>query len=214
MKLTKFEHACLAIEKDGTTVVIDPGTFSHDFIMPRHLDAIIITHEHADHLDTALVGKLINAHPKAVIVAHESITSKYPDSPTMPATIGDVHTLGSFSLRFFGGSHAPIDESTPVPANIGVLIDGALYYPGDSFVVPELPEGARLQTLALPVSAPWLKFDLTADFLRTVNPKFAFPTHDAILSTDGRQLMDRMVGGVANSMGIVYKRLDGVSIEL
>ncbi len=214
MKLTKYEHACLVLEKGGTTLVIDPGSYSHDFIAPKHVDGIIITHEHADHLDEMKVATLLKQNPKATIIAHESITSRYPDSPTLVTTIGEPHTLGAFSLRFFGGTHAAIDESVSVPPNIGVLIDESLYYPGDSFTVPALPEGVRLETLALPVSAPWLKFDMTAKYLGEVQPKFAFPTHDAILSADGRQLADRMVGGVASRHGIVYKRLDGVSIEL
>src|SRR5690606_26338443 len=97
MKLTKFEHACLVVEKEGTTLVVDPGNFSHDFITPKHVDAIIITHEHADHLDEAVVSKLLQQNPKAIVIAHESITSRYPDSPTMVATLGEAHAVGSFS---------------------------------------------------------------------------------------------------------------------
>lgn len=211
MKLTKFEHACLTLEKDGATLVVDPGAYSHDFIIPKRVDAIIITHEHPDHLDPQLVQRILAAHPKAIIVGHESITSKFADSPTQPVTPGQTYPIGSFELQFFGGTHAPIDDTTPVPPNLGVLVDTHLYYPGDSFTVPE---GIKVDTLALPVAAPWLKFDMTAQFLAAVHPRFAFPTHDQILSEDGRQLVDRMVGNFASAQGTLYKRLDGTSIEL
>ena len=211
MKLTKFEHACLVLEKEGATLVVDPGGFSHDFIIPKRVDAIIITHEHADHLDPALVEKILKAHPRATIIAHESITSKYADSPTQAVTPGQVYPVGPFRLQFFGGTHAPIDESMPVPPNLGVLIDDSFYYPGDSFTVPE---GVKVDTLALPVAAPWLKFDMTARYLAEVMPRFAFPTHDQILSQDGQQMVDRLVGGFANSKGVLYKRLDGTTTEL
>ena len=58
MKLTKFEHAALVLEKDGATLVVDPGAYSHDFIIPKRVDGIIITHEHPDHLDPSLIDKL------------------------------------------------------------------------------------------------------------------------------------------------------------
>lgn len=211
MKLTKFKHACLVIEKDNATLVVDPGTYTHDFIMPKRVDAVIITHEHPDHLNPVLVAAILKAHPKALLIGHESITAGFADTSTIAATVDQPYTVGPFSLQFFGGTHALIDETIARVPNFGVLIDGHFYYPGDSFTVPV---GAQVTTLALPVSAPWTKFDLTADFLAAVNPKFTFPTHDEILSADGRALVDRMVGGVAHSKGILYKRLDGTSIEL
>ena len=211
MKLTKFEHACLVLEKDGATLVIDPGAYSHDFIVPKRVDGIIITHEHQDHLDPKLIEKILKAHPKAMIIGHESITTRFTDSPTQAVTTGQPYPVGPFQLQFFGGTHASIDESTPVPPNFGVLVDNSFYYPGDSFTVPE---GVKVDTLALPVAAPWLKFDMTATFLTEVMPRFAFPTHDQILSEDGHMLVDRMVGTLANSKGILYKRLDGITTEL
>ncbi len=205
MKLTKFNHACLVLEKNGTTLIIDPGVFSHDFIMPKKVDAVIITHEHPDHLDPKLVSAILKSHPKASIIAHESITSKFADSPTQAASLGQEYTVGSFTLQFFGGTHATIEESLPVPPNLGVLVDETFYYPGDSFTIP---------TKLVTILAPWLKFDLTVHFLEAINPQLAFPTHDAILSVDGQQLIDTMVGNFASSKGILYKRLDGSSVEL
>jgi len=52
------------------------------------------------------------------------------------------------------------------------------------------------------------------DFLAQVKPAFAFPTHDAILSNEGKELVDRVLGAVASGQNTTYKRLDGSSIEL
>ena len=48
MRITKFGHACVRIEHDGVTVVIDPGIFT-DAEAVDGADAVLITHEHADH---------------------------------------------------------------------------------------------------------------------------------------------------------------------
>jgi L-ascorbate metabolism protein UlaG (beta-lactamase superfamily) len=51
MKLTKYEHACFTVEKDDQVLVVDPGSFSSDFIAPAGVVAIVVTHEHGDNFD-------------------------------------------------------------------------------------------------------------------------------------------------------------------
>lgn len=213
MKLTKFQHACFTIEKDETILVVDPGTFSHDFIIPKHVNGIIITHEHPDHLDPILIQKILDANPKAVIIGHESITARYANSPTLAVHPGEHYTVGFFDLQFFGGTHATIAEDVVAPPNLGVLIDNSLYYPGDSFTIPEA-EGVHVKTLALPISAPWLTFSQTRAFLAAIHPTTAIPTHDGILSDDGKNLAEAMVGGFAQKNGIAYLRLNSESVLL
>lgn len=211
MKLTKYQHACMVVEKDSTVLIVDPGAYSHDFIMPSHVDGIIITHEHPDHFDEKLVAQILSLHPKATIFAHESISGRFMNNLAVAAKVGEQYTVGSFSLQFFGGSHASISPAIQVPPNLGVLIDTFLYYPGDSFA---LPEGVQVKALALPASAPWLKISEPMEFLASIKPDFAFPTHDAILSDEGKELVDRMLGAVASGQNTTYKRLDGSTIQL
>lgn len=211
MKLTKYQHACLVVEKDGTTIVVDPGVYSHDFIMPSNVNAVVITHEHPDHFDEKLVNLILIAHPKAAIIAHESISGRFTEYTSIAAKVGEPFTVGSMTLQFFGGNHASISPTVQVPPNLGVLIDNYLYYPGDSFTVPE---GVQVKALALPASAPWLKISESMEFLTRVRPDFTFPTHDAILSNEGKELADRMLGAVASGQNITYKRLDSSTIQL
>ena len=103
-----------------------------------------------------------------------------------------------------GGPSSPEDGARV--ANLGVMVNDTVYYPGDSFTKPEKP----VKVLALPITAPWLKIGEVMDFLAEVN---AFPTHDAIASNQGKALVDRMLGGVAEGHGSEYKRLTD-TIEL
>ncbi|HET6987492.1 MAG TPA: MBL fold metallo-hydrolase, partial [Kribbella sp.] len=57
MKLTKFAHACVRLEKDGKVLLVDPGSFSEPAAFER-ADAILVTHEHQDHLDVDRVSAL------------------------------------------------------------------------------------------------------------------------------------------------------------
>lgn len=211
MKLTKYQHACFVIEKEGTTLVVDPGAYTHDFIMPKKVDAVVITHEHPDHFDEQLVRAIISANPKATLIAHESITGRFTDHTTVAAQLNELYSFGALTLRFFGGTHASISPTIPTPPNLGVLIDDRLYYPGDSFVIPE---GKQIKELALPASAPWLKVSEAIEFLTLIKPSFVFPTHDAILSNEGKELVDRLLGAAASGQSATYKRLDNSTIQL
>src|SRR6478672_8113192 len=48
MRITKFGHACIRLEYDGTVVVVDPGMFTDPEALDA-ADAVVITHEHPDH---------------------------------------------------------------------------------------------------------------------------------------------------------------------
>lgn len=205
MNIAKYEHACLSIEQDGQLLVIDPGNFTTDFVAPDHVAAVVITHDHADHCDHELITAIMDKNPDAVIIAHPSITEQFEAFASHSVEAGDQLKLGPFQLEFFGGTHAAIFPDNPPLANLGVMVNDLFYYPGDSF---SLPGDRAVDTLALPVAAPWLKISEVIDFLASVGPRAAFPTHDAILSDIGKELADRMVGGVAAERGIDYQRRD------
>mgnify|MGYP001159250595 CR=1 FL=1 len=210
MKLTKYTHACFVLEKEGATLVVDPGKWSSDFIIPSTVAAVVITHEHPDHFDIDKLRRVIAENPNALVVAHPSITAQVADLPTRGVDVGESISVGPFTLKFFGGQHAVIHPSFPRVANLGVMVDERLYYPGDSFVLPDMP----VDTLLLPISAPWLKVSEVLDFVAQVKSRQYIPTHDAILSDTGKALLDRIVSGGAEATGSTYQRLDGQSIVL
>jgi L-ascorbate metabolism protein UlaG (beta-lactamase superfamily) len=209
IKITKYEHACFTVEKDSQILVIDPGNFTTDFIAPDHVIGIVVTHNHADHFDHELIANIIDKNPNAIIIGDESITNTIEAFRTKTVAAGDSLTVGLFDLEFFGGNHASIREGVSLSPNLGILINDLLYYPGDSFFVPK---DRGVDTLALPVAAPWLKISDTLEFLSAIRPRAAFPTHDAILSPLGKDLVDRLVGAAANTAGIIYTREASLTI--
>lgn len=189
MKLTKYEHACFSVEHDGMILVVDPGNFTTDFIPPKGIIAIVITHEHSDHFDHEQLAAIIDKNPGAIIISHPTITAQIEAFETHAVLPGDHISIGPFELSFYGGEHAVIHADIPVVANIGVLINELLYYPGDSLVRPGVP----VDTLALPIGAPWLKLSEAVEFVRDISPRLVFPTHDAVLSDVGKSLPDRLI---------------------
>jgi len=50
MRFTKLGHSCVRLDKDGAVLVIDPGTFSDAAGALDGATAVMVTHEHPDHL--------------------------------------------------------------------------------------------------------------------------------------------------------------------
>lgn len=206
MLLTKYEHACFTLEKDNKVLVVDPGGWTTDLGPLENVAAIVITHEHADHFDPSAIDAIISRSPNAIIYAHQAITSQLDDRfMTTSVAAGDVVTAAPFTLAFFGGDHAVIHKSFEPVANLGVMINDTVYYPGDSFTAP----GTPVPVLALPTVAPWMKISEAMDFVSEVKPQLVFPTHDVIASTQGKHLADRMIPPFVEAYGGTYERLSG-----
>lgn len=205
MKLDKFSHACFTVTIDGQTVVVDPGKFTSDFVVPEDTVAIVVTHQHADHRDDELLRRIRDISPAATVYTARDVRPMLAEFDSVEVMgHGDSVSVGPFQLDFYGEFHAIIDRDLPRVDNVGVMINKKIYYPGDSFTAPDQP----IDVLALPVAAPWMRISDTLEFLRKTLPRLAFPTHDAILSDAGKAIADRLAGSVAEKIGTEYKRLD------
>ena len=184
MKLTKFPHACLRIEQDGGVLVVDPGSFSSPADALRGADAVLITHEHADHVDVDALKAVsgLAVYAPAEVVAQLSDV----DAELTPVAPGDSFSAAGLDVRVFGDRHAHIHEDVPDIPNNAYLIDGRVYYAGDAFSLP----GVEVETLFVPVGAPWMKLAEAIDYVRAVAPQRAHPTHDAVLSAAGQGISD------------------------
>jgi L-ascorbate metabolism protein UlaG (beta-lactamase superfamily) len=117
---------------------------------------------------------------------------------------GESFSAGGFDVRTFGALHALIHPLIAPPvANVGYLVEGAVYHPGDSFTVPPVP----VETLLIPIHAPWSKVSEVIDFTAAVRAPRAFQIHDVYLSEVGGALVDRLVGTVGATYGTTYTRL-------
>jgi len=187
MEIRKFRHACLELTKDNKSLIIDPGGWSTDFEPNDKIIGVVITHEHGDHFEKAQLQKILKKNPEVCIYAHVDIIAQLDDFAETKRSVaaGETVIVGPFSLRFTGGTHATIHPDYPVCANLGVIVDdGKLYYPGDSYALPN----CDIDMLAVPASAPWMKMSEAMDFITAVKPKSCFPTHDVLLSPEGNEL--------------------------
>jgi L-ascorbate metabolism protein UlaG (beta-lactamase superfamily) len=213
MRITKLEHAAFVLEKDGSKLVVDPGNFSRALPDASAVAAVVITHEHADHWDAPHLQAVLAQNPGIPIYAPQGVKDAAGDFDITVVHPGDKVAAGPFELEFFGGKHAVIHSSIPVVDNVGVSVDGgAVYYPGDSFTVPE---GVTVDVLATPSSAPWLKVAEVMDYVLAVKPRRAFPTHEMINSDAGKAMAKaRIEWSAQQNGGSLLDLTPGDSVEL
>ena len=194
MKLTHFGHACLLVETGGARLLIDPGTFSSGFEELTDLDAILITHQHADHVDVEKLPQLLEANEGAVVLAEPEAAAELSKVGLAAQALhaGDALTVAGVPVAAAGGRHAVIHPDVPRVGNVGILVgtsrgaggSGLLLHPGDAYDVTP----ADVDVLALPLWAPWAKVGETVDYLRAVSPAFVVPVHEMPLQRLGRAI--------------------------
>jgi L-ascorbate metabolism protein UlaG (beta-lactamase superfamily) len=183
MRLTKFGHSCLLVEDGGARVLLDPGSFSEGFETLEGLDAVCLTHQHVDHLDPERVRLLLDRNPGVRVVSDEGSAEALGGAGADVEVVhdGDELALGGLALRVIGRDHAAVHPDVPVVPNVGYLVGGRLFHPGDSLTMP----GEPVEVLAVPAGAPWLKLADAVDYLRKVGPRVAVPVHEKVLSELG-----------------------------
>lgn len=174
MKIIKFSHACIRLEDAGRALVIDPGEWAE----PQALagaDAILVTHEHADHIDTARLAEagLPVFAPDGADITGIEVTR---------VTSGQRFEAAGFDITAVGSRHAFIYGGVPDCPNLGYVVDGRIYHPGDALFVPD----QAIETLFAPAQGSWMKLVEAIDFVKAVQPQRTVQIHDAGLSEYGK----------------------------
>ncbi|OKJ53280.1 MBL fold metallo-hydrolase [Streptomyces sp. CB02115] len=197
LTLTKKTHSCVRIEKEGRVLVIDPGGFSEDDAA-LGADVLLVTHEHPDHFNEARLRAGLEANPQAEIWTLRSVAEQL--SAAFPGRVhtvgkGDAFSAAGFDVTVHGELHAVIHPDIPRITNVGFLVDGSVFHPGDALTVPDRP----VDTLLLPVMAPWSKISEVIDYVREVKPRRAIDVHDALLTDLARPIYDSQIGALGGA---------------
>ncbi|SFW77955.1 MBL fold metallo-hydrolase [Amycolatopsis australiensis] len=204
MQLTKFGHACVRVESAGHRLVIDPGGLTD----PRALDgadAVLITHEHFDHYSADTLRQALQQNPRLHVWTNTAVGADLADLGARVTVVGEgeVFTAAGLEVRVHGTWHAVIHPDIPRVPNIGFLVGGALFHPGDALTVPD----TAVDTLLLPVHGPWSTTGQLIDYVREVAPRQVVGVHDGALNDVGGAMVGGLLGGNGPGTGSPYVRL-------
>lgn len=206
MRITKFGHACVRIEHDGFTLVLDPGMFTDPEAVDG-ADAVLITHQHYDHWDAELLRRT-RAPVHTIAAVRDQIVEEAPDVAERVSVLapGDTLDIG-LPVRVVGDLHAIIHPEFPRFDNSGYLITAGtqkIFHPGDALQLP----GEDIDVLCAPSSAPWLKASEAVDFVRAVKAPVNISIHDRIYTEAAHDILEHHMNVFLSKTGQTWVRLD------
>lgn len=209
MKIYKYIHSCLLIEKGGKKILFDPGSYSFNegLIKPDNfnsLSAIFITHNHPDHLDVTALKTILKTNNIPVFGNAETLDclSNYNINGTL--FDGGKKQVGSFSIKAIPAQHGKI--LAPTPLNTAYIIDNALLNPGDSFAASL--SRVRVAVLALPITASWMTEIESYKFAKKIKPKVIIPIHDGFLKNYYLESKYNQYKKLYSSVNILFQPLN------
>ena len=212
MELTKHGHACVVVSDGDRRLVVDPGAFT-DPVVLEGASAVLVTHEHADHVVPDRLRAALEADPALEVWTNPSVAALFEGLGSRVHAVGngDAVTAAGFEVQVHGEWHAVIHPDLPRVRNVGFLVEGQVFHPGDAFTVP----GAPVPTLLLPLHAPWSKVAELIDYVREVDADQAYAVHDGLLNDTGLGVVSGLLGERGPGTPTPFSRLaPGESVDL
>lgn len=203
MKITKYGHACLLLEKDGVNLLIDPGSFTELLADLPRIDFVIVTEEHYDHLNLDNLTQIADNNADVRIYTTAAAKDILKEANlNIHAVSGDqTVTMSPYEVAFSETDHAVVYQKSPCRSLAITLDDNVLYYPSDSYKTID----KKVRVLALPTSGPWFKVSECIQFVHAVDSEIVLPTHNALNSENGNKVThDFIVNNIDSDRQFTY----------
>ena len=219
MRIQKFLHSCLLIEKGSDRILFDPGKFSFvehgaraaDF---TRLNAVIITHSHPDHMDDDALKLIIENNPGAVLYGNSGIAAALqPKGLKVELFEEGTKQIGDFRVDAYEARHEKI-VAAKIPPNTAYVVDDTLLNPGDSYAYSLDSLRGKFDVLALPVMAPWCSEMDAAGFAARMNAKRVLPIHDGYVKDFFLRMRYDNWETHFGAQGVKFDRLERVGDEV
>ncbi|WP_030455294.1 MBL fold metallo-hydrolase [Herbidospora cretacea] len=203
MKITKYGHACVRLEKAGRAIVIDAGELTPQSEAWDGVEAALVTHEHIDHFSAD------NLRDVPAIFTCEALARRIPGLRTHAVLAGTTFSVAGFDISVVGEKHHFHHPDVPPVDNVGFLVDGEVFHPGDALTIVDAP------TLLVPGQAPWLTTPMMIEYLRASAPKRAYAIHEGLVNEWGLKVLDGVLEMEAERAVSDYRRLEtGESVDI
>lgn len=196
MKVKKFPQSHLVLEKNGKTLIIDPGyiTFEKGFKVNdfQGVDVYLITHQHGDHLGPETIKEVVG---EKIILGNSDVVAKLKQIGVI--NIKELKNLEEIEIEGFKIKAVDLPhfqkEGTVMPPNTGFLIDGVFFHPGDGDGQSPGPNGRKApeivsENAAVPIGGATITYDTALEFIEGIGAKVVIPIHYDVYKADPRRV--------------------------
>jgi L-ascorbate metabolism protein UlaG (beta-lactamase superfamily) len=200
LKITFLGHGTLMFQFGGLVIHVDPVSRYADYTRLPKADIILVTHEHADHLDKAAIARITG---KDTVLLLTDACAKQLGSGVVMRN-GDVRTVRGLTVQAVPAYNIvhvrkPGQPYHPKGVGNGYVItfgDKRVYVAGDTENIPEMAKLAGVDIAFLPMNLPFtMTPKMVADAVRVLKPKIVYPYHFG--DTDTSELV-RLLRGTKN----------------
>jgi L-ascorbate metabolism protein UlaG (beta-lactamase superfamily) len=175
-------HASLMFKVNGYVIHIDPVSSMGDYENLPKADLILVTHDHGDHLDVDLIGKI--KKEGTLLFCNEKSTEKIGWAMAMkPGDRQEINNIVIEAVPAYNivNERAPGQPFHPKGEGIGYVltIGGKRFYiAGDTENIPEMKSLKNIDVAFLPMNLPYtMTPEMVADAARAFKPKILYPYH-------------------------------------
>jgi L-ascorbate 6-phosphate lactonase len=170
-ELTWLGQASFLLEAEATRILVDPWVSPHELrlippppveLVAQGIDAVLVTHEHLDHLDLPFLRTLAETSPAARLVLPAAIAAEAEGIlPIATVKPGDALELGPLRVEAVPAVHGVSMEdaySDGAGRFVGYVLRGpdfTLYHAGDTVAtdaVIEALDGKGIEIAPLPIN--------------------------------------------------------------
>ena len=197
IKITPVYHASMVIEAGGKVIVVDPAKPAEFTGLPK-ADLVLVTDNHGDHLDSAMIASVSKPEPDTEMIAPSVVVklcgARNLDGPSGITSIvkclqllnGEKISWGAFTIEA-----VPMYNLTRGPApgkfyhdkgrgNGYILTYGGtrIYISGDSEGTPEMRALKNIDGAFICMNLPYtMTPEEAAEAVKAFHPKVAIPYH-------------------------------------
>ncbi|HOK96920.1 MAG TPA: MBL fold metallo-hydrolase [Anaerohalosphaeraceae bacterium] len=182
LTITFIGHGTLMADCAGKVIHIDPWTRLADYSKLPKADLILITHEHADHLDAKAVQQL--RRPDTAVILTKACAEKIAggtilaNGQTTQAAGFKIEAVAAYNIQHTRPDGVPYHPKGQGNGYIITLGKTRLYVAGDTENTPEMKALQSIDIAFLPVNLPYtMTPQMAADAAKAFRPKVLYPYH-------------------------------------
>ena len=189
LEITFIGHGTLLFSFQNKIIHVDPWSNLADYQQLPKADIILLTHEHADHLDYNAINMIKKGD--TVIMQTEACFEKTGIGLVMKN--GDTQTVKNIQIKAvpaYNIKHKRDNGQPYHPKGSGngyVIYFGGLriYVAGDTENIPEMEQLSNIDIAFLPMNLPYtMTPEMVADAAKMVKPRILYPYHFGNTETD------------------------------
>lgn len=191
--ITFIGHGSLLFNFQGKNIFVDPFSRLTDYSQFPKADAILITHDHPDHLDVEAIDKIIT--PKTEILLTKICYAGLGkgviiNNGEVKKIIGlEVRAVPAYNLvnvRSEGNPYHPKGAGNGYVISFG---DKNVYVAGDTENIPEMKNLGKIDIAFIPMNLPYtMTPEMAASAAKMIHPSVLYPYHYG--NTDVKKLLD------------------------